>query len=217
MVKKLKKRQNKKPNKKPKIIITAKQRALHKAIKENSRNRSLKHIFKEVGYSDITATQPSTIIATKGFQALLAQDLPDKKLTSIHSQGLKATNRYYYHNKTGLHYKVSPDYSTRHKYLETGYKLKGKLNTTTDQQMPVTINQLHISNKDFTNILARLTPPSPTLPPSNTTSRQATTLQRNDNSSFKDTASTQANTATPKPCKPTAPSSGGGGGARGSG
>ena len=210
MVKKLKKRQNKKPNKKPTIIITAKQRALHKAIKDNESNKSLKALVIESGYTKSMSKQPSNIIAGKGFQALLAQDLPDKKLTSTHSQGLKATSRYYYHNSTGLHYKVSPDYSTRHKYLETGYKLKGKLNTTTDQ-MPVTINQLHISNKDFTNILARLTPPSPTLPPSTTTSRQAV------NGSFKDTASTQANTATPKPCKPTAPSSGGGGGARGSG
>ena len=211
MKKQKNKRLKKNPKTKRKTTITAKQRAFHTKIKDNPSNKTLKALALESDYSTAMSEQPSNIIAGKGFQALLAQDLPDKKLTSIHSQGLKATSRYYYHNSTGLHYKVSPDYSTRHKYLETGYKLKGKLNTTTDQQMPVTINQIHISNKDFTNILARLTPPSPTLPPSNTTSRQAV------NSSFKDTASTQAIQATPKPCKPASPSSGGGGGARGSG
>jgi len=216
MKKQKNKRLKKNPKTKRKTTITAKQITFHTKIKDNPSNKTLKALALESDYSKAMSEQPSNIIAGKGFQALLAQDLPDTKLTSTHSQGLKATSRYYYHNSTGLHYKVSPDYSTRHKYLETGYKLKGKLNTTTEQQA-VTINQLHISNKDFTNILARLTPPSPTLPlnhtapPSTTTSRQAV------NGSFKDTASTQAIQATPKPCKPTAPIGGGGGGARGSG
>lgn len=59
---------------------------------------------------------PTAITKTKTWQELLARDLPDKLLTKIAKQGLKANG--------GDKYK---DLEIRHKYLETSLKMTGKL------------------------------------------------------------------------------------------
>ena len=49
--------------------------------------------------------------------------ISDDKLAKVHDEGLSATTSKLI---AGEEVKV-PDYQTRHKYLDTGYKLKGKL------------------------------------------------------------------------------------------
>ncbi len=47
--------------------------------------------------------------------------MSDTKLAKVHDEGLKATTLY---GKDAVEH---PDYGVRHRYLETAYKLKGKL------------------------------------------------------------------------------------------
>ena len=55
---------------------------------------------------------------TKGWQELMDQELPDNELLKVHKEGLKATKRAYEGD-------IEPDYPTRHKYLDSAYKVKG--------------------------------------------------------------------------------------------
>lgn len=50
-------------------------------------------------------------------QKAIQDAIPDELLEEVHLQGLKAT--------TGIGDNVQIDYSVRHKYLDTAYKLKG--------------------------------------------------------------------------------------------
>jgi len=67
-------------------------------------------------YSDATAKHPEKINTLPEFRDLIEKELPDSLLLKVHAEGLAATDG------TG-----SPDYSVRHKYLDTGYKIKGKM------------------------------------------------------------------------------------------
>lgn len=58
----------------------------------------------------------------------LADSIPDKLLVKVHLEGLEAGKTIYKNNVSSgeieeVGYEV--DYATRHKYLESGYKLKG--------------------------------------------------------------------------------------------
>ena len=81
--------------------------------------RPLAVAMREVGYKE--GYKPTTLIKTKTWEELLERDLPDKLLSKVAKQGLKA--------KGGDKYK---DLEIRHKYLETSLKMKGKLRDNTD-------------------------------------------------------------------------------------
>lgn len=77
---------------------------------------------------------PSIIHATekltnsKGWKELIDQHIPDKKLAKVLNEGLESGKRVFKNNnETGEieDMGIEPDYATRHKYLETGLKLKG--------------------------------------------------------------------------------------------
>lgn len=58
----------------------------------------------------------------------LADSIPDKLLTKVHLEGLEAGKHIYKNNNESGEIEdlgIEPDYATRHKYLESGYKLKG--------------------------------------------------------------------------------------------
>ena len=97
-----------------------KQKKAVEKILENTRNDTPKpigQILVESGYSAGTAITPSQVTQSKGFIACLEEaGVTDDKLSKILDEGLLAT-------KQG-----EPDYSVRHKYLETAVKLKGHLN-----------------------------------------------------------------------------------------
>jgi len=79
--------------------------------------------MRDMKYSEATINNPKNITKTKSWEKLL-EDIPDTKLVEVLNQGLEATMV-----KTSFTEpdKKLPDYSIRHKYLETGLKLKGKL------------------------------------------------------------------------------------------
>jgi len=119
------KKSNKSPRNAPKVTI--KQKRYLKALQKNvlakhPKNRST--LMIESGYSPKTAINPAQLEKTTGFQQLLQKYLPDDALLEGHKDGLTATKTII--DKHG-NITVEPDYTNRHRYLETAYKLKGKI------------------------------------------------------------------------------------------
>jgi len=110
--------------------ITIKQKEVFKEIMEN--RGSISQAMIKCGYSKATAKNPKNLTDSLGWKKLIKQYLPDEMLQTIHLQGLKATKnevRVSGRDKKGnnlYEYEEVIDYSTRHKYLNTAYKLKNK-------------------------------------------------------------------------------------------
>lgn len=101
---------------------TIKQKRALMKIVENHGNVS--QAMLAVGYDPSSAKNPKILTQSKGFQELLDQYLPDELLTNVHLQGLKATRIHTSHTEPD---KEVPDFAVRHKYLDTAYKVKGKI------------------------------------------------------------------------------------------
>ena len=96
-------------------MVTIKQKKAFKTVMDRVENGStMKDALVKAGYSKNTAKAPTKITKSSGWLELLEKHIPDKKLTKVLEQGLDATD------------KELPDYAVRHKYLETGLKLKSK-------------------------------------------------------------------------------------------
>lgn len=104
-------------------MATIKQKKVLMKIVENGGN--LHKAMLDVGYSPLTSKNPKNLTNSKGFQELLNEYLPDELLTNVHLQGLKATRIHTSHTEPD---REIPDFGVRHKYLETAYKVKGKIN-----------------------------------------------------------------------------------------
>ena len=86
--------------------------------------------MRENGYAISTSESPKKLTDTNGWKELMNQQLPDKDLAEVHREGLRADKKVFKNNnETGEIELVSeePDHLVRHKYLETAYKIKGKL------------------------------------------------------------------------------------------
>ena len=111
-------------------MVTIKQEEAAKIITENHGNVS--KTMRRVGYAENTAKKPQNLTESNGWKELMEQYLPDKDLTKVHKEGLKATRHIsatQYQDEMDV-----PDQAIRHKYLETGYKIKGKMK---DSETPV--------------------------------------------------------------------------------
>lgn len=110
------------------MSIKIKQRKAIKELLENGGNISRAMI--KAGYSPNTAKNPQKLTKSASFQELISEYFPDEDLTKVHREGLMASKQIFRsNNKTGeieLAAEV-PDFATRFKYLELGYKLKGYL------------------------------------------------------------------------------------------
>ena|SRR3990167_297805 len=102
-------------------MATAKQKAAFNKISENHGNVS--KTMREVGYAEITAETPKNLTDSIGWKELIEEHLPDSLLTKVHEEGLKANKIHGTEND----FIEVPDYPTRHKYLETAYKIKNKV------------------------------------------------------------------------------------------
>lgn len=92
---------------------TIKQEQAFNNVVENGGNVS--KAMRDAGYSDNTAHTPEKLTTSKGWLELVEEKLPDSLLAQKHLEGLNATN------KDGI------DYAVRHRYLDTAYKIKGKV------------------------------------------------------------------------------------------
>lgn len=103
--------------------------AITKVLKEG---KSPSRAMAEVGYSAGTAKNPKNLTRSKAWAELMKRNLPDSLLAKKHREGLDA-NRVISANitygeadeKTNDFIEV-PDHATRHKFLDTAYKLKGR-------------------------------------------------------------------------------------------
>ena len=76
--------------------------------------------MRDAGYAFNTIKRPKNLLESDGWHELLETYVPDDKLAKVLDDGL-AANRYLTPKKQ------VPDHPTRHKFLETGLKLKGRL------------------------------------------------------------------------------------------
>ena len=89
--------------------------------------------MRAVGYAPSTAARTDKLTKRKGFQYLMERVLPDALLLKVHREGLRATKKL--QEIVDRDSKGAPiyglidveDHPTRHKFLDTGYKIKGKL------------------------------------------------------------------------------------------
>ena len=89
--------------------------------------------MRENGYSVSTSESPKKLTETKGWQELMDQQLPDKDLVGVHKQGLEATK--FIPETSNQEQTEVPDYSVRQKYLETAYRIKGRLKDTEGEKI----------------------------------------------------------------------------------
>ena len=94
------------------------------AIKKVLSGTKIKHAMLEANYSPKTAATTGKLTRSKGWLELTEKTLSDRALLKVHREGLGATQVRF--TPEGEQIRVE-DYSTRHKYLETGYKIKHKL------------------------------------------------------------------------------------------
>ena len=82
----------------------------------------------EAGYSENKAKNPSNLTKSKAWEEYMETFLDDEKLARIHAEGLEAGRTIYKNNVSTGEIEMlgfEPDYATRHKYLDSAYKLKG--------------------------------------------------------------------------------------------
>ena len=91
-----------------------------------SKEIGISKIMTEVGYSPNTVKTPQKLTESKGWNELCETYLPDDELVKIHKFGLYAYKRD--HSQTGPDEDV-PDFGNIHKFLETAYRIKGKLSS----------------------------------------------------------------------------------------
>lgn len=102
-------------------MATLKQKAAIDKVVENGGNVS--KAMKEAGYSVATAKTPQKLTESKAWIEIMGEQLPDEMLLKVHKEGLNASKQIVVE---GVPLDIEqPDYATRHKYLDTAYKLKG--------------------------------------------------------------------------------------------
>lgn len=130
----MKKKQNRKP--------TMMQRQAFKNYTENHRNIGKAMI--DAGYSEATAKCPSkNLTNTDAWKTMMDEDFPEEEVSKTIGMGMKATKRKYYVNEDGKKRWVQdPDHATRHKYVETALKLRGRMKDTSASSINITIEKI---------------------------------------------------------------------------
>jgi hypothetical protein len=118
-------------------MATRKQKAAIAILSENI-GIPVGEAMRRAGYSEVTANTPARLTESEAFKSI-AEQIPDDRLVEVHIEGLKATSARF--TPEGELIKV-PDYATRHKYLESGYKLKKVLD---GEGVNININAVEVS------------------------------------------------------------------------
>lgn len=134
-------------------MATVKQKKALKSLVGNS--GSVTQAMLDAGYSENTAHTPSKLTDSDGFQELMIQlGIDDSKLLNVLNDGLGAT-KVISAKIVGKNADEStddfidvPDFPTRHKYLETGLKLRGLvLEDRRGNITQININDPEVSDK----------------------------------------------------------------------
>ncbi len=103
--------------------MTIKQRIVAKEMVENG--GTMASALRKAGYSASIVKNPQKVKKSKGFKETLEiMGIGDKTLANVLREGLGATKIVPLYQSSKKSYKTIPDYSTRHRYLETALELK---------------------------------------------------------------------------------------------
>ena len=107
---------------------TFKQRAVFNEVIKGS---SVSRAMRKVGYAPTTSVQPEKVTKSDGWKQLMEKYLPDKELARVHKEGLRAVIKRQVTKKDEEGKQLTElvaetDYGTRHRYLETAYKIKNR-------------------------------------------------------------------------------------------
>ncbi|HEX9504118.1 MAG TPA: hypothetical protein VF974_07455 [Patescibacteria group bacterium] len=108
--------------------MTARQGKVINKVLESNGKLAVSKAMLDAGYPPTTAKNPQQLTRSKGWQELMEQYLPDNKLLKVHNEGLEAVKVINSHTEPDY---IIVDYQTRAKYLELGYKVKGRMNDNT--------------------------------------------------------------------------------------
>lgn len=125
------------------------------AFKKVLKGTPIKKAMIQVGYAKSTSETSGKLTRSKGWNELIDKYISEEALMKVHAEGLKATKL----SGTGGmrigmktdgsidevgHSDIQvPDYAVRHKYLETGYKVRGRMKETSNGN-PTTNNIVNI-------------------------------------------------------------------------
>ena len=101
---------------------------VQKTIKNLRNSTTRQEAMIKAGYKQSYA-ETSQIKQTKGWQKLMEKYLPDAMLARVHQEGLKAERKQFRNNMTTGEIEevaIEPDHPTRHRFLDSAYKLKSK-------------------------------------------------------------------------------------------
>ena len=105
-------------------MATLKQKLAVKEITE--KHISVSKAMLNVGYNKVTALKPQNLTKSKGFKELIKSvGVSDEDLAEILSGGLRANKIITSPTEPDREY---PDWATRHKFLETGLRMRGYVN-----------------------------------------------------------------------------------------
>lgn len=107
-------------------MATVKQRL---AFKKVLKGVPVMQAMREVGYSPSTAATSTKLTGSDAWHELMDKHISDAALAKVHKEGLRATSVRF--TPEGELIRVE-DYATRHKYLESGYKIKGRMENPTE-------------------------------------------------------------------------------------
>lgn len=110
---------------KPRIKRAASPRMV-KAAHLLAKGGSQSEAMRLAGYSEAIAKTPGKVTRTAAFQELMEKiGLTDAKLAQKLHEGLEASRIVVMGKDDDSFADVQPDYAVRHRYLETGLRLKG--------------------------------------------------------------------------------------------
>ena len=118
--------------KKPKLRI----KKVFDKVVENG-GKGIGGIMIEEGYSPNTAKTPQKITESKSWQQLLEDELPESLITGTHKEAFLATKTISARTMGNADERTDdfvdvPDWQTRIKAVELGYKLRSRLTERTD-------------------------------------------------------------------------------------
>lgn len=106
-------------------MATLKQKTAAKNLLENP-GKPIGQAMLEAGYDEATAKNPKDLTDSKGFQEIMTKaGITDQKLAKVLHDGLDAKKSVWAGQGDDKDVVEVADHPTRHKYLETGLKLKG--------------------------------------------------------------------------------------------
>ena len=116
------------PKKASKRKLTKQERKFVKIkAKTGNGTRAVQEAFdiKDPDYASVKAVR---LLGNDRIVKAIADELPDELLLEVHLEGLAAGKHIYKNNNESGEIEdmgIEPDYATRHKYLDSAYKLKG--------------------------------------------------------------------------------------------